>query len=323
MATTSEHNDIVDKVWRELEHFKHGTNSKQKNNPQQSCLPSCCSACNSKNLNNISNEYICCDCGLVLSQDFCVSSCSTSNTFESLPITRQARSKPISNNASLSRMQTWYMWSNDEKNAYKLASYTTSLCSKLDIHESLIPTICDTVVNVMTTIKRYDGTKRARVKDGIILTCIQYVLKDTRSGIPTTVLAKRIGLDIKYITKAETIILELINNNKLKLDKHVMLNVKSPFEYIQQVIFKNKLNIPEQVLCNVKTLIDICQQHDLLLDHTPLSVGVCCFYYIIKSNNIPIDIKLFSELYNLSVVTVIKTYNKLKQYEHIINTYRL
>jgi len=70
---------------------------------------------------------------------------------------------------------------------------------------------------------------------------------------------------------------------------------------------------------HTQSLITICEDNDILLDHTPLSVGVSCFYYILKLNNIDIDLKIFSELYDLSVVTVVKTYNKLKVYEKQIS----
>lgn len=212
-------------------------------------------------------------------------------------------------------MQDWYMWTNDEKNIYKLKMYVKNLCQRLKISEYLIDQIVNVVTMVMDTIKRNDGTKRARVKDGIIVICIYYVSKDTITPYSYMDMAKRLDLDIKYVTRAERLILELLNSKKLNLSKSLVLDTQKPYDYIINTIKSKNLNIDNQILEHTQSLIAICEDNDILLDHTPLSVGVSCFYYILKSNNIDIDLKLFSELYDLSVVTVVKTYNKLKVYE--------
>jgi len=189
------------------------------------------------------------------------------------------------------------------------------MCQKLGIQESMYPLICDTVTNVMEIIKQNDGTKRARVKDGIILTCIQYTHDSSQSiYLSAADLAKRIGLDIKYVTKAEKLVLELINRHKLNIKRETILKTKTPYQYLTEVIDKHSIRIPRELLAKVETLINYCETNDLLLDHTPLSIGVCCLYYILKQTGIKCDIKLLCDYYNLSAVTVIKTYNKLKTY---------
>ena len=101
----------------------------------------------------------------------------------------------------------------------------------------------------------------------------------------------------------------------------LVLKTQKPFDYVITTINKNNLKISNDILNKVQILISLCEDNDLLLDHTPLSVGVSCFYYILKLENIDIDLKIFSELYNLSVVTVVKTYNKLKIYNDKIIKY--
>jgi len=128
-------------------------------------------------------------------------------------------------------------------------------------------------------------------------------------------LTKRLSLDIKYVTRAERLILELINAKKLNIDKDLILQNLKPFDYIINTIKQKYIKINPEILDKVKSLIEICDDNDLLLDHTPLSIGVCCFYYILKMEKINVDIKLFAEMYDLSLVTVVKTYNKLKVYE--------
>jgi transcription initiation factor TFIIIB Brf1 subunit/transcription initiation factor TFIIB len=273
-----------------------------------------CTNCFGENLHTNYLDLICHDCGLVISSNY-VTNCSSFETVpEAIP-----KKKFTNYNNKISKMQDWYMWTNDEKNIYKLKTYVKNLCQRLKISEYLIDQIVNVVTVVMDTIKRNDGTKRARVKDGIIVICIYYVSKDTDTPYSYMNMAKQLDLDIKYVTRAERLILELVNSKKLNLSKSVVLDTQKPYDYIINTIKSKNLNINNQILEHTRSLITICEDNDILLDHTPLSVGVSCFYYILKLNNIDIDLKMFSELYDLSVVTVVKTYNKLKVYEKQIS----
>lgn len=299
----------LDKIWKEFKTNK----SKDTLTSNEGIFNDQCKSCTNcfgENLHTNYLDLICYDCGLVISSNY-VTNCSSFETVpEAIP-----KKKFTNHNNKISKMQDWYMWTNDEKNIYKLKMYVKNLCQRLKISEYLIDQIVNVVTMVMDTIKRNDGTKRARVKDGIIVICIYYVSKDTITPYSYMDMAKRLDLDIKYVTRAERLILELLNSKKLNLSKSVVLDTQKPYDYIINTIKSKNLNIDNQILEHTQSLIAICEDNDILLDHTPLSVGVSCFYYILKSNNIDIDLKLFSELYDLSVVTVVKTYNKLKVYE--------
>jgi transcription initiation factor TFIIIB Brf1 subunit/transcription initiation factor TFIIB len=276
-----------------------------------------CKNCNGNNISINESEFVCNDCGLVRDQIL------SSTVFLNNDVTyiKPKFTNFNSQYSKIQKMQEWFMWTNDEKNSYKLSTYTKELCLKLNIPEMLIPIICNIVNKVMIVIKKYDGTKRARVKDGIILSCIEYVANDNNLNISSCELAKKIKLDIKYVTRADRIILELINNDKLNLKKTTVLNIKTPIDYILDKIEKHKLNIPEILIKKLKALIKFCETNDILIDHTPLSIGVCCFYYILKTNNIDMDIKNFAELYELSIVTILKTFNKLNTHANVIQKY--
>jgi transcription initiation factor TFIIIB Brf1 subunit/transcription initiation factor TFIIB len=264
-----------------------------------------CSNCLGEKLGYVENDYVCLECGLVITED----RLNNGHSFES---PQPVSTKPLNTNSKLSKMQEWYMWSNDEKNNYKLKLYVYNLCQRLNITECLVENISNIVIMVMDCIKRNDGTKRARVKDGIIVSCIHYVSKDTSTPYSYITMAKMLNLDIKYVTRADKLILELINCKKLNMNKSVLLDTMKPYDYVTNTIQKYNIKIDNKVLQDVKTVIEICEDNDVLLDHTPLSIGVCCFYYILQLRNIEIDLKVFSDLYDLSVVTVVKTYNKLK-----------
>lgn len=273
--------------------------------------------------NNINTDKMCKECDSILYNSICNNCGLISNNnqeyssynFEE-PL--QIKTRNYSNN-KLMKIQEWMMWTNEEKIEYKLNKYTKELCEKLQISEYLVDSVCNLVSQIMMAIKNScDGPKRSRVKDGIIIICIYYISKGTSTIYSYIELAKKINLNMKYISKADKLLMELINSNKLKLSPEFMENVfktENPIDYVIKIIDKYKLVINKQILDQVIELISICEDNDILLDHTPLSIGVSCFYYILDMNNIDINVKMFSELYDLSIVTVLKTFNKLKQYK--------
>jgi len=294
--------DATELAWLQLEQLQNESHD-QKHIIEEKI----CKQCHNNDIVQFQNESICSHCGLVI-HSFLDTSCVS---YENETVSSHTFNK-TNKNDKMKKMQDWYMWTNEEKNAYKLAVYTKSLCKTLNITETFQQLIADTVIEVMTIIRKHDGTKRARVKDGIILCCIQYVTKTLQQELSAIGLAKKINLDIKYVTRAEKIILELVNSKKLLLNKSYILETKEPFSYVMDVINKKSIKVSDDILSKISNLINYCQTNDLLLDHTPLSIGVCCFYYVLKSHNMQIDMKVFSELYDLSIVTVIKTHNKLK-----------
>lgn len=280
-----------------------------------------CPNCENQNCDNYmyDNESIICEeCGYV------IEGVEYSNYSFETPVDYKAPTY-TKGFQKIQKLQEWMSWTNTEKNEYKLKKYTKTFCENLNINTSLVESVCQLVVKVMSSIrKKNDGPKRSRVKDGIIISCISYVSKENNlinsSGVYNYLdLAKKINLDIKYVSKADKILMELN-----LLNKEISCKTEDPIDYIKYIV--NKYNIPIAELSNnnintsellekVSLLINICEDNDILLDHTPLSIGVACFYYVLHKFNIEIDVKTFASIFNLSVVTVTKTFNKLKKLE--------
>jgi transcription initiation factor TFIIIB Brf1 subunit/transcription initiation factor TFIIB len=269
-----------------------------------------CSECNTM----MEEESMCNNCGLIINNEQEYSSYN----FEE-PIKYKSTYTSYSNNRMM-KMQEWMTWTNEEKNEYKLNKYIKELCEKLQINENIVNDVFNLVSRVMKAIKNgCDGPKRSRVKDGIIIICIYYISKGTSLVYSYIDLAKKMNINMKYISKADKILMELISSNKLNLSQEFIDNffkTENPIDYVTKIIDKYKLNINQQIVNQVIELINICQDNDILLDHTPLSLGVSCFYYILNINNIDINVKMFSELYDVSMVTLVKTFNQLKQYKN-------
>lgn len=278
-----------------------------------------CSFCKNDDLIEYNFTITCKECGLVLNNELNISSYTFSEEIQ-----------PHKNNGSsfskITRMQKWFEWTSEEKQIYKLKNDTRVLCETLKIAENLIDTICDFVCNIMNKIKKTEGSKRSRVKDGIVIICICYisnnpVYNNTTFSYNSVTLSKNLGLDIKYITKADKILMEIINcdlNNSLHIDTNIIYKQDSPIDYINQIITKYNLyeNFKNTDIINkTEKLINICDDNDLLTDHTSLSIGICCFYYILTKSNIEINIKNFTKIFNITNITINKINNKLKQHD--------
>lgn len=233
-------------------------------------------------------------------------------------------------NSRIAKIQEWFTWTSEEKNEYKLNKYTKEFYYNLNnlfsnnkisimLNENIIEQIVIFVSQVMKAIKDdFNGPKRSKVKDGIIIMCIYYVLKSNEIYTSYIDISKILKIEMKHISNANKTITLLINNGKLKINesfKDFIFKTEKPMDYINKIIEKYSLSIDSLILIQVSNLIDICEDNDILLDHTPLSIGVSCFYYILTLNSLEIDIKLFSELYNISIVTIDKTFKKLLSFK--------
>lgn len=257
------------------------------------------------------HEKTCRNCGLVISNEL---------EFSNYIFTEDIIKKPNLNQNSYSRLlklQEWSRWSNSEKNQYKLENYTKELCDQLKINKNIIDSVRNLVSQVMLAIKEScDGPKRSRVKDGIIIMCIYYISKNGNVLYSYIELSKQINLNMKYISRADKLIMDLIRCKKLQVSDEFVLNMlkpENPIDFILKIIRKYDLNIKEEYIKQISNLIDVCEDNDLLSDHTPSSIGIVCFYYVLNTNGIDVNVKVFSEIHDLSIVTIIKTFNKLKK----------
>lgn len=269
------------------------------------------------------NDNVCYNCGLE------TGSIEYSNyNFEEVEHTQYK--KTCSKNNRINKIQDWFTWTSQEKNEYKLGKYTKDFCNNLNnlysnnniqttLNDNTIEQLVIFVSEVMKAIKDdFNGPKRSKVKDGLIIMCIYYVLKSNGTYISYIDIAKILKIEIKYVSSGNKTINHLVNNGKLKIKdnfKDLIFKTEKPIDYINKVINKYRLSVDTVILRQVSSLINICEDNDVLLDHTPLSIGVSCFYYILSINSLEINIKLFSELYNISIVTIDKTFKKLLTYK--------
>ncbi len=275
-------------------------------------------------------DYVCTNCGLMNNNDKIYdNNINYDNNNNEMTILNYPRKKHnYDKNNHLCKMKTWYENTSEEKNEYKLLLYTKKICNSLEIN-SYIDYICDLVNKVLKCVKLNDGTKRSRVKDGIIVVCIYYTYKKHNLHNYTFTLqnlAKKLDLNIKYISKAEITILELISKKKILMDRNVLLNIDTSFnilpdiksQFIDHTKTKACFNMNDNrdeidILFNdLESLLKYYENNELFNNHTPFSITVGCLYYLLKQKY-DTDVILISNIYNISNITI------LKIYKHLVN----
>lgn len=225
---------------------------------------------------------------------------------------------PCSN--KLKKIHEWTIWSDDNKKTFKLTTYIKEICMKIGNLDTprVLNNILDITLYVMEKLQNNNGTKRGNVKDGIIAVCIYYACKEISiKSISYTQISKSLDLPMKYITSAEKLVLELINSKQINLDKNLFLSNKSAVDYI----IENPLMISDELIQQSIKIINICENNDILLGNSPLSISVGCLFYTLKQINKldNINIKFLCKIYKISNVTIMKIYNVLLKYDNFIN----
>jgi len=208
----------------------------------------------------------------------------------------------------------------DEKSHYnieyesqdeKLSLDIKQICKNLQINNDYLNDIINFTQHIFKNVKKYDGTKRGNVKTGLILVCISYIMKYLNNSITVYELSKLLQIDNKYINKAEKIILCLIQRNKIDIDKSLLLYSQKPFYYINSVIKKHNIILDKNLLNDINNLLQDIKQNNKLMEHNARSIASATFYYVLKKHNIEIDIRFISYIFDISNVTVIKSFNNL------------
>lgn len=304
-------------IWKELDSLKKSNDVVTQNSTKISYTN--CSGCGSENLIDDDCDLVCVDCGLVTKEhvdfigtyyDTCGNLMYFNNSNEEFSNTPWKHTKP---NDRLRKMSEWMKWSNDERAEHKLKRHIEELCCKLDIGSALVETISDICVYVFSEVKKHDGLKRGKVKDGIICACIMYIGKENRILFDYNVMCKKLGLSMKYVTHAEDLMIELINKNKLKLHKWSIHKTVDPMHYVVKIINEKEYSVPTEILRNTSDLLE--KYSKILGNHTPYAISIACLYKAFVDCGAKVQFKEFCKAFKTSMPTISKTLQAMKTAE--------
>lgn len=308
----------VRRIW---EQFDEILNSNSKAAVEDTRFPDYCYDCDQFCV-LYDRVIVCPGCGVVKAEDHhesqTFSGGSMGDAQHDAPAPKHAFKCTSKESRSICRMQEWYMWSKEEKSQYKVAQYIEEKCNQLCLPTNVCKHVVDMVGQVLKSCKDVEeGQKRSRVKDGIIVMCAFYVCKDSGIDRSYTEFAVKLGLDMKYITRADKLLLSLVHKGTLKFP----VSVHTTLEPMQCIDAKlGVLNLRDHAHA-IKRIIDISMDNDILIDNTPLSVGVGCLYYYVVTRGLleRVQMQVLCDTFGISAVTVTKTYNKMKKYRTLFD----
>lgn len=203
-------------------------------------------------------------------------------------------------------------YTNTERNYYKTQSCVLEICQQLKLEPNVteITNYCKSVLDI---VYKTAGQKRSNMKNAIIVICINRVMKDSTNLFE---MAKCLGIDKKYIYKAEKILLELPK------ECFTPIHTQTPIEYVQEIYnsLENKA-VTHDVIAETDSLVKLCEKHNILDRYSYTTIGVSCLYYILSCHDYSVDIQAFSELYSVSCTSIKKANKNIHDFvENYFNT---
>lgn len=152
------------------------------------------------------------------------------------------------------------------------------------------------------------GTRR----QGLIVACIFYAcLRKGQTRSPKE-LAKIAGLKDNDITKGCKTFIKLLKCKKMEYE----LKSSMPEHFVPR--FCKQLHIKNEYVDQVLSIVRNIQKLNIASVHTPLTVAISGIVLMIENNNLAITRKDIATKFQISEVTIIKTYKKIEEYKNVL-----
>jgi|UniRef100_A0A6C0H0E7 transcription initiation factor TFIIIB Brf1 subunit/transcription initiation factor TFIIB len=208
----------------------------------------------------------------------------------------------------------WSQMPYKERSLYEVFQYIDAKCDKIGLVKSIIDN-AKILYKHISDLKGLNGKSiiiRGINRKSLIAACVYNGAKN--QGLPRTTkeIADIFSLTIKQVTKGNRKYDNLIDNYKFINENKCNLSIN----YIER--FGNKLKIPTHILNHAKQISLNISKIDIACGHQPPSIASASLMIALKNANLDIDKKIISKLFDISDVTITKTYKKILEYEYII-----
>ena len=179
--------------------------------------------------------------------------------------------------------------SNEEKNEINLRNHIKMIHDKLGIVQN--NSIIMEIMQLLGKVTKIHGNKRGKPRDAIIL-----VIISKNTPIILNESCERMGIDKKYIYKANDILLDINYNT-----------IDTPYSYIKRLYTDD---LESDVLEKTRNLITDCIQEDKLSNISNKALGVTCLYKILLDYGYHIDVYEFGKKFHVSDKIIVNNYMK-------------
>jgi len=289
-----------------------------------------CINCKSTNLimNNIKNDIVCNDCGVVNNvcidenPDSILNENDTTSRYgppSSILYPKSCLGTKIVGNNRLSMLQSQGQMPYKEKSLMEVC--LDKIQRKCELYK-ITPKIIECAKILYKKVSEINHTKGKRKGKNIIMRCINrrsmiaaclfHACKIQNETRTTREIADIYDLEIKHVNSGCRKFCDIIDPNTLF---NQIKSSKAP-DFIERNA--NKLNIDKKYIDKAIEIANYVIKLDIASTHEPPSIAAGCIYLISEYYDLFITKKEISEIFNISEVTISKTYNKISKYNKII-----
>lgn len=304
-----------------LELLKNNNDKNDKTDNKNDKLK--CSNCDSLNLTNNDINIICKDCGIIngelldrgleFNNDIKISriGCQTNHFY---PLSSMGTKIGGNKYLPIKKILEWNRMVYREHALLQVNIYIESICENNNIPKNIRD-------NAQILYKKINDSKHSNGKPvivrgvnrhSLIAACIYYGAE--LQGIPRDQreIAEICKLDVTNITKGCKKFREILDGDEI-------LKMLIPSDAIKYfLIYSKKLNLDQKYIDICRKLNINIKKLNIASDHQPPSIAIGSIILVSDKYELNLDIKEVSKIVKKSVVTIKKTYLKLKNYTDIL-----
>lgn len=290
-----------------------------------------CKYCKSSNIiiDNIKSHVVCADCATILRESVeeyleysniendTVSRYGQPSSFF-YPKTSLGTKIAACKNNKLSMIQKQGQMPYKEKSLLNSLEKIQNKCKQYNITQSVI----DSAKLLYKKIIESTHQKGKRKGKNIIMRCINrksmvsaclfYACKLQNETRSPKEIADIYGLDVKHVNRGCRKFCDILDTSTLfNQFKSSMAN-----DFIDR--FSKKLNIEQEYITIIKDISNNINRLELSFTHEPPSIAAGCILVVVQYYDLNISKKQISDIFNLSDVTISKTFRKLWNWHEIL-----
>jgi len=205
-----------------------------------------------------------------------------------------------------------------EKSLLEVLERIQSKCKKYNVSQSIIDS-AKILYKKVSDSKHIRGKRKGKNmimrcinRRSMIASCVFYACKMQREPRSPKEIADIYDLEIKHVHRGCRKILDYIDLNST----FYQIKNSQAADFIERL--SKKLNIEKKFIDISKDVCNNIHKLDIASTHEPPSVAAGCILLVANTFNLPITKKNISEIFDISDVTISKTYRKIYPYYKII-----
>lgn len=212
------------------------------------------------------------------------------------------------------KLQKWNSVPYDQIKLQKVFVIIQNVCSYKNIYKCIEDTA--KIMYKQIYDNKIDNEKniifRGANYNSLIAACLFMACKTNNYIISKKETEELFKLEKNDMKKGLKIFKELSKKKKFNLK----ITITKPEDFIKS--FFNKININKSLLEQTIQLVKNVQKIKIANSHNPISIAIGVIYLVIYMNNINITKQELSKIFDISQVTIKKTFNKLEPFINIL-----